>query len=162
MNMVCGTRLKLKSFYHTFVVNSLDFSVNFQVRNRKDSRGIHIVTCAAKYIVLVWYMTWRLPTNINSANLSIVLLSQLPASLYDKCGTSRQCCYKRLTPHHFFQTSTDGNITISEMIFTPVPEDNGKQVICSVTADSLAAGTTGVFLKDGRTLDVKREYNSSG
>lgn len=44
--------------HFTFVVNSLDFSVNFQVRNRKDSRGVHIVTCAAKYDILCWYDTW--------------------------------------------------------------------------------------------------------
>lgn len=57
----------------------------------------------------------------------------------------------------FYKTSSDGNVTVSELVFLPVPEDNGKLVTCSVTTDNVA-GDTGVFLKDSRKLDVKRKY----
>lgn len=45
---------------------------------------------------------------------------------------------------------------MSELVFLPIPEDNGKLVTCSVTTDKIAGGA-GVFLKDSRILDVKRK-----
>lgn len=56
------------------------------------------------------------------------------------------------------QTSSDGNITISELVFLPVPEDNGKHLTCSVITDKAPDGSPGIFLKDSRLLDVKRKY----
>ncbi|XP_055387368.1 uncharacterized protein LOC129615952 isoform X2 [Condylostylus longicornis] len=67
-------------------------------------------------------------------------------------------------------TSQDGNVTVSELVFIPVPEDNEKQIICSVTSDFQNQWNVGgidkmnhldnnvaaaIFLKDSRTLDVK-------
>lgn len=54
------------------------------------------------------------------------------------------------------QTSSDGNVTVSEVVFLPAPEDNGKIVTCSVTTETINGGA-GLFLKDSRILDVKRK-----
>ncbi|XP_059609040.1 hemicentin-1 [Phlebotomus argentipes] len=51
-------------------------------------------------------------------------------------------------------TSSDGNVTVSEVVFLPAPEDNGKIVTCSVTTETISGGA-GLFLKDSRILDVK-------
>ncbi|XP_055706645.1 uncharacterized protein LOC129803854 isoform X2 [Phlebotomus papatasi] len=51
-------------------------------------------------------------------------------------------------------TSSDGNVTVSEVVFLPAPEDNGKIVTCSVTTETINGGA-GLFLKDSRILDVK-------
>ncbi|KAI8037622.1 hypothetical protein M5D96_009786 [Drosophila gunungcola] len=45
-------------------------------------------------------------------------------------------------------TSSDGNTTISELMLIPVPEDNERQVVCSI---SLNAGITSQQLQEGHT-----------
>lgn len=59
--------------------------------------------------------------------------------------------------HTNSQTSADGNVTTSELVFQPAPEDNGKIVTCSITTETLIGGA-GLFLKDSRILDVRRTY----
>uniref|UniRef100_A0A6P4FBB0 Uncharacterized protein LOC108049650 n=1 Tax=Drosophila rhopaloa TaxID=1041015 RepID=A0A6P4FBB0_DRORH len=68
-------------------------------------------------------------------------------------------------------TSSDGNTTISELMLIPVPEDNERQVVCSVSLNAgitsqqlheghttvmttLGNGHTGLYLKDSRVLNV--------
>ncbi|KNC28310.1 hypothetical protein FF38_05180 [Lucilia cuprina] len=68
-------------------------------------------------------------------------------------------------------TSSDGNTTVSELILIPVPEDNERQVQCSISLNPsmtsqhlpeghttittvMANGNTGLFLKDSRVLNV--------
>ncbi|XP_017005891.2 neural cell adhesion molecule 1-A [Drosophila takahashii] len=68
-------------------------------------------------------------------------------------------------------TSSDGNTTISELMLIPVPEDNERQVVCSVSLNpgitsqqlheghttvmtTLGNGHTGLYLKDSRVLNV--------
>jgi len=75
---------------------------------------------------------------------------------------------------HFEQTSSDGNTTISELMLIPVPEDNERQVVCSVSLNAgitsqqlheghttimttLGNGHTGLYLKDSRVLNVTRK-----
>ncbi|KAL5288106.1 hypothetical protein ACFFRR_008764 [Megaselia abdita] len=50
-------------------------------------------------------------------------------------------------------TSPDGNNTISQLNLIPLPEDNEKQVTCSVATEPKL--NNGFYLKDYRTLDVK-------
>lgn len=47
------------------------------------------------------------------------------------------------------------NVTISELVYLPAPEDNGKLMTCSVTTETIAGGV-GLYLKDTRVLDIKR------
>ncbi|XP_053967380.1 nephrin [Anastrepha ludens] len=68
-------------------------------------------------------------------------------------------------------TSSDGNTTVSELMLIPVPEDNERQVVCSIslnpsiTSQQLHEGDTtvltalsndnmGLYLKDSRVLNV--------
>ncbi|EDV98338.1 GH23057 [Drosophila grimshawi] len=68
-------------------------------------------------------------------------------------------------------TASDGNTTISELMLIPVPEDNERQVVCSIALNSgitsqqlhegdttvmttLGNGNMGLFLKDSRVLNV--------
>ncbi|XP_033251075.1 uncharacterized protein LOC117190098 isoform X2 [Drosophila miranda] len=68
-------------------------------------------------------------------------------------------------------TSADGNTTISELMLIPVPEDNERQVVCSISLSAgitsqqlqeghttvmttLGNGNTGLYLKDSRMLNV--------
>ncbi|KAH8402069.1 hypothetical protein KR009_009546, partial [Drosophila setifemur] len=68
-------------------------------------------------------------------------------------------------------TSSDGNTTISELMLIPVPEDNERQVVCSISLNAgitsqqlheghttvmttLGNGNTGLYLKDSRVLNV--------
>ncbi|XP_017096812.3 neural cell adhesion molecule 1 [Drosophila bipectinata] len=68
-------------------------------------------------------------------------------------------------------TSVDGNTTMSELMLIPVPEDNERQVVCSISLNSgitsqqlqeghttvmttLGNGNTGLYLKDSRVLNV--------
>ncbi|XP_002092571.3 uncharacterized protein LOC6531784 [Drosophila yakuba] len=68
-------------------------------------------------------------------------------------------------------TSSDGNTTISELMLIPVPEDNERQVVCSISLNAgitsqqlheghttvmttLGNGHTGLYLKDSRVLNV--------
>ncbi|XP_034650712.1 uncharacterized protein LOC117890135 [Drosophila subobscura] len=68
-------------------------------------------------------------------------------------------------------TSADGNTTISELMLIPVPEDNERQVVCSISLSAgitsqqlheghttvmttLGNGNTGLYLKDSRVLNV--------
>lgn len=48
------------------------------------------------------------------------------------------------------------NVTISELVYLPAPEDNGKLMTCSVTTETIAGGV-GLYLKDTRVLDIKRK-----
>ncbi|KAH8354979.1 hypothetical protein KR093_003272, partial [Drosophila rubida] len=67
--------------------------------------------------------------------------------------------------------ASDGNTTISELMLIPVPEDNERQVVCSIALNSgitsqqlhegdttvmttLGNGNTGLYLKDSRVLNV--------
>ncbi|KAH8358190.1 hypothetical protein KR084_007445, partial [Drosophila pseudotakahashii] len=73
-------------------------------------------------------------------------------------------------------TSSDGNTTISELMLIPVPEDNERQVVCSVSLNAgitsqqlheghttvmttLGNGHTGLYLKDSRVLNVTRKLD---
>ncbi|KAM7345261.1 sidestep V [Cochliomyia hominivorax] len=68
-------------------------------------------------------------------------------------------------------TSNDGNTTVSELILIPVPEDNERQVQCSISLNPsmtsqhlpeghttittiMGNGNSGLFLKDSRVLNV--------
>ncbi|XP_023160953.2 nephrin isoform X1 [Drosophila hydei] len=68
-------------------------------------------------------------------------------------------------------TASDGNTTISELMLIPVPEDNERQVVCSIALNSgitsqqlhegdttvmttLGNGNMGLYLKDSRVLNV--------
>ncbi|KAH8305876.1 hypothetical protein KR018_000382, partial [Drosophila ironensis] len=72
-------------------------------------------------------------------------------------------------------TSSDGNTTMSELMLIPVPEDNERQVVCSISLNSgitsqqlqeghttvmttLGNGHTGLYLKDSRVLNVTRKF----
>lgn len=50
------------------------------------------------------------------------------------------------------------NVTISELVYLPAPEDNGKLMTCSVTTETIAGGV-GLYLKDTRVLDIKRKFS---
>lgn len=54
------------------------------------------------------------------------------------------------------QTSNDGNVTVSELVFVPGPEDNEKSITCSIEYPESEGAT--VRLKDSHVLDVKRKY----
>uniref|UniRef100_A0A1A9WIC2 Ig-like domain-containing protein n=1 Tax=Glossina brevipalpis TaxID=37001 RepID=A0A1A9WIC2_9MUSC len=68
-------------------------------------------------------------------------------------------------------TSSDGNTTVSELVLIPVPEDNERQVVCSISLNPamssqhlpeghttvttvMGNGNTGLYLKDSRMLNV--------
>uniref|UniRef100_A0A1A9UND1 Ig-like domain-containing protein n=1 Tax=Glossina austeni TaxID=7395 RepID=A0A1A9UND1_GLOAU len=68
-------------------------------------------------------------------------------------------------------TSDDGNTTASELLLIPVPEDNERQVVCSISLNPamtsqhlpeghttvttvMGNGNTGLYLKDSRMLNV--------
>jgi hypothetical protein len=55
------------------------------------------------------------------------------------------------------QTSANGNITTSDIVYLPTPEDNGKVIACLVPVEEKADAPT-LSLKDVRTLDIKRKY----
>lgn len=48
---------------------------------------------------------------------------------------------------------------MSEMVFQPMSEDNGKLVTCSVTTGSANGVGSAALLKDSWRLDVKRKTN---
>ncbi|XP_035773547.1 nephrin-like [Anopheles albimanus] len=50
-------------------------------------------------------------------------------------------------------TSNDGNVTVSELVFVPGPEDNEKSITCSISYNELDGPT--VLLKDTHILNVK-------
>ncbi|XP_039431401.1 nephrin [Culex pipiens pallens] len=50
-------------------------------------------------------------------------------------------------------TSNDGNVTVSELVFVPGPEDNEKSITCSISYNEFGGPT--IVLKDSRVLDVK-------
>uniref|UniRef100_A0AAG5CY02 Sidestep protein n=1 Tax=Anopheles atroparvus TaxID=41427 RepID=A0AAG5CY02_ANOAO len=50
-------------------------------------------------------------------------------------------------------TSNDGNVTVSELVFVPGPEDNEKSITCSISYNE-GDGPT-VLLKDAHVLNVK-------
>ncbi|XP_055603399.1 nephrin [Uranotaenia lowii] len=52
-------------------------------------------------------------------------------------------------------TSNDGNVTLSELVFSPGPEDNEKSITCSITYDEFGDQAPPVYLKDSRTLNVR-------
>lgn len=56
------------------------------------------------------------------------------------------------------QTSANGNITTSDIVYLPTPEDNGKIIACLVPVEEKTDAPT-VSLKDIRTLDIKRKYH---
>ncbi|CAD7012762.1 unnamed protein product [Ceratitis capitata] len=68
-------------------------------------------------------------------------------------------------------TSSDGNTTVSELMLIPVPEDNERQVVCSISLNpsitsqqlhegdmtvltAQSNGNMGLYLKDSRVLNV--------
>ncbi|XP_058451516.1 nephrin [Malaya genurostris] len=50
-------------------------------------------------------------------------------------------------------TSNDGNVTVSELVFVPGPEDNEKSITCSISYNEFVE--TAIHLKDSQVLDVK-------
>ncbi|XP_055634568.1 uncharacterized protein LOC129774711 isoform X2 [Toxorhynchites rutilus septentrionalis] len=50
-------------------------------------------------------------------------------------------------------TSNDGNVTVSELVFVPGPEDNEKSITCSISYNEF--GGPAIYLKDSRVLDVR-------
>ncbi|CAO1420449.1 unnamed protein product [Diamesa hyperborea] len=50
-------------------------------------------------------------------------------------------------------SSTNGNLTTSDIVYLPTPEDNGKVIACSVTTEEQHAPS--ISIKDTRTLDIK-------
>jgi hypothetical protein len=59
------------------------------------------------------------------------------------------------------QTSANGNITTSDIVYLPTPEDNGKVIACSVPVEEKNNAPT-LSIKDTRVLDIKRKYSQSG
>lgn len=55
------------------------------------------------------------------------------------------------------QTSANGNITTSDIVYLPTPEDNGKVIACSVPVEEKINAPT-LSIKDTRILDIKREH----
>lgn len=55
-----------------------------------------------------------------------------------------------------FQTSNDGNVTVSELVFVPGPEDNEKSITCSIEYQESEGAT--IRLKDSHVLDIKRKF----
>lgn len=58
------------------------------------------------------------------------------------------------------QTSANGNITTSDIVYLPTPEDNGKVIACSVPVEEKNNAPT-LSIKDTRILDVKRKHHLS-
>lgn len=56
----------------------------------------------------------------------------------------------------FLKTSSNGNITTSDIVYLPSPEDNGKVIACSVPVEERSNAPT-LSIKDTRILDIKRE-----
>jgi hypothetical protein len=54
------------------------------------------------------------------------------------------------------KTSSNGNITTSDIVYLPAPEDNGKAVACSVLHEE-KSNAPSLSIKDTRILDIKRE-----
>lgn len=54
------------------------------------------------------------------------------------------------------QTSANGNITTSDIVYLPTPEDNGKVIACSVPVEEKNNAPT-LSIKDTRILDIKRK-----
>jgi hypothetical protein len=59
--------------------------------------------------------------------------------------------------YYLSQTSANGNITTSEIVYLPTPEDNNKVIACSVSTDEL--GMLSQTIKDTRILDIKRKLH---
>jgi CD80-like C2-set immunoglobulin domain len=59
------------------------------------------------------------------------------------------------------QTSANGNITTSDIVYLPTPEDNGKVIACSVPVEEKNNAPT-LSIKDTRVLDIKRKCRLSG
>lgn len=57
------------------------------------------------------------------------------------------------------QTSANGNITTSDIVYLPSPEDNGKVIACSVPVEEKNNAPT-LSIKDTRVLDIKRKYRN--
>lgn len=55
------------------------------------------------------------------------------------------------------QTSANGNITTSDIVYLPTPEDNGKVIACSVPVEE-KNNAPSLSIKDTRNLDIKRKY----
>ncbi|KAG5673612.1 hypothetical protein PVAND_003641 [Polypedilum vanderplanki] len=51
-------------------------------------------------------------------------------------------------------TSANGNITTSDIVYLPTPEDNGKIIACSVPVEE-KSNAPSLSIKDTRTLDIK-------
>jgi CD80-like C2-set immunoglobulin domain len=54
------------------------------------------------------------------------------------------------------KTSSNGNITTSDIVYLPTPEDNGKVIACSVPVEE-KSNAPSLSIKDTRILDIKRE-----
>lgn len=62
-----------------------------------------------------------------------------------------------LLPNWLFpQTSANGNITTSDIVYLPTPEDNTKVIACSVPVEEKNNAPT-LSIKDTRILDIKRK-----
>lgn len=62
-----------------------------------------------------------------------------------------------LFPNWLFpQTSANGNITTSDIVYLPTPEDNTKVIACSVPVEEKNNAPT-LSIKDTRILDIKRK-----
>lgn len=57
---------------------------------------------------------------------------------------------------YHYQNSANGNVTTSDIVYLPTPEDNGKVIACSVPVEEKNNAPT-LSIKDTRILDIKRE-----
>lgn len=64
--------------------------------------------------------------------------------------------YELLPNWLFPQTSANGNITTSDIVYLPTPEDNTKVIACSVPVEEKNNAPT-LSIKDTRILDIKRK-----
>lgn len=81
-------------------------------------------------------------------------------------GSSQSVRHRSVTNEHIQdknlnflsqKTSSNGNITTSDIVYLPTPEDNGKVIACSVPVEEKSNAPT-LSIKDTRVLDIKRKH----
>ncbi|XP_073845345.1 sidestep V [Musca autumnalis] len=175
---------------HALVDDSYDVLPDGTVRNTLQLKNISrkdlltVYTCQASNGHVVAALTKKFILDMNLPPLSL-LLQGLNHALVAGTRTHVTCTSvgARPAPQIIWSkggqiikgatqsTSADGNSTVSELILIPVPEDNERQVQCSIslnpqmTSQHLPEGHTsvttvmgngnmGLFLKDSRILNV--------
>ncbi|XP_067633168.1 uncharacterized protein side-V [Eurosta solidaginis] len=175
---------------HALVDDSYDVLPDGTVRNilqlkniaRKDLLTVY--TCQASNGHVVAALTKKVVLDMNLPPLSL-LLQGLNHALVAGTRTHVTCTAVGARPPPQIKwtkagqvlkgstqsTSSDGNTTVSELILIPVPEDNERQVVCSISLNpsitsqqlhegdmtvltASSNGNMGLYLKDSRVLNV--------